>query len=500
MFDLMLYNAIVITMDEARRVIDNGAVIIHNGKIEKVCPSAEAENIPVREKIDMKDHVLLPGFVDAHGHGGHTAFKSIVTDTSWWMPVMTHIYKNYITDDFWYNEGRLSALERVHSGVTTGVCVLGSQPRCDSPVPAMNNSKAYAEIGIRDIVCTGPCSVPWPHRFSRYTPDKKRVQKEVSYEEVLDSLETVVSTLNHANGDRTRAFVTPFGLITSVDPSAPTPADRCVRLTEHDMRQAKDMRRIAAKYNTRIHTDAFGGMVHLAKEDRNALLGPDVHLQHCVGLSMDEVMTIVKTDTHVSVTPGFSHMNRHSPVIEFLEMGVKLALTSDGSMLTSSFNMFDVMKRGQKIYRGIHREDYYLPGEKCLELVTIDAATVLGMEKEVGSLEKGKKADVISVDMRNPRLRPYYNIIDTLIGNGTPADIDNVLVDGQFVLKDRRAVNADEDEIIGKAETEVRETVERTPYLKNFACPGYKQWGNVKAVFDTVRFDIEENRRDGGHY
>ena len=69
---------------------------------------------------------------------------------------MTHTYKNYITDDFWYHEGRLSALERLHAGVTTGVCVLGSQPRCDSPVPAFNNARAYAEVGVKDIVCTGP--------------------------------------------------------------------------------------------------------------------------------------------------------------------------------------------------------------------------------------------------------------------------------------------------------------------------------------------------------
>ena len=83
---------------------------------------------------------------------------------------------------------------------------------------------------------------------------------------MLDSLETVVSELHHANGDRTRAYVAPFGVVTSVDPSAPTPADRCVKLTDHDRRQAREMRRIAEKYNTR----------KMCIRDRNILLQDDV--------------------------------------------------------------------------------------------------------------------------------------------------------------------------------------------------------------------------------
>ena len=104
MYDVLLSNATVITMDERRRVLDNGAVGIENGRIAFVGTSEEAESLEVKEVIDCKNHVVMPGFVDAHGHGGHSVFKSIVEDTSYWMPVMTHAYKNYITDEFWYNE------------------------------------------------------------------------------------------------------------------------------------------------------------------------------------------------------------------------------------------------------------------------------------------------------------------------------------------------------------------------------------------------------------
>lgn len=500
MFDILLKNAMVITMDENRRIIENGAVGITDGKIAFTGESQEGEKYGAREVMDMKNHVIMPGFVDAHGHGGHSIFKSIVDDTSYWMPVMTHAYKHYITDEFWYHEGRLSALERLHAGVTTGVCVLGSQPRCDSPVFAMNNAKAYDEVGVKDIVCTGPCSLPWPHRFSRYE-DGKRVRKEVSYEEVLDSLETVISQLNHGNDDRTRAYVAPFGVVTSVDPSGATPADRCVKLTEHDIRQAKDMRRIAQKYSTRIHTDAFGGMIHLAYQDKeHALLGPDVHLQHCTGLSFDEVLILAETGTHVSFAPELSQLVEQTPVIELLELGVTVALASDGSMLASGFDMFSCMRRAKQIFRRAMKDRFYLPSERVLEMTTIDAAKCIGMEEEIGSLEIGKRADVIAVNLMNPRLMPRINVIDTLVGNANADDVDLVIVDGQVKLRDGKAVAADEEEILLKAEEEALETAERAKHLHPFAWPKKKQWGQTKMYFDAPRFDLEENRKDGGHY
>lgn len=499
MFDLLLTHATVISMDAERRVIQDGAVGVKDGKIAFVGSSKEVENAASAKTVDCADHVILPGFVDAHGHGGHSVFKSVIKDTSYWMPVMTHTYKNYLTDDFWYYEGRLSALERLRSGVTTGVCVLGSQPRCDDPIFALNNAKGYAEIGVRDIVCTGPCSLPWPHRFSRWE-NGKRVEKEVSFEQLLDSLETVIQELNHKNNDRTRAYVTPFGAVTSIEVSGPTGADRVIAPTEWDLYQAKEMRRIARKYNTRIHTDAFGGMVRLAAMDKeNALLGPDVHLQHCTGLSMDEVLLLQKTDTHVSFAPGMRQVNTRTPVVELLELGVTVAVSTDGSMLSSSFDMFSAMKRAQAVHRVASHDDFYLPSEKVLEMATIDAAKCVGMENEVGSLEVGKKADIITIDLINPRLMPRFNIIDTIVANGSPSDVDMVIVDGEILLQDGKAQRVDERKVLLQAEEEAIETV-KLAGLDKFAWPSVPQWGRTKLYPDEVRFDLEASRRDGNYY
>jgi cytosine/adenosine deaminase-related metal-dependent hydrolase len=143
-----------------------GAVGIDKGRIVFIAAAQEGKAYPARKTIDCTDHVVLPGLIDGHGHGGHSLMKGVVTNSSVFMPAMTHMYKNYTTPEYWYAEGRASALERLKAGVTTGMCVMGSQPRCDEPDYAVAHAKAYEELGVREVVATGPCAPPWPHRFS----------------------------------------------------------------------------------------------------------------------------------------------------------------------------------------------------------------------------------------------------------------------------------------------------------------------------------------------
>lgn len=210
-------------------------------------------------------------------------------------------------------------------------------------------------------------------------------------------------------------------------------------------------------------------------------------------------MILANTDTHVSFAPGMRQIITRTPVIELLDLGVTVAITTDGSMLSSGFDMFDAMRRAQMIFRRAMNDPFYLPSEKVLEMTTIDAAKCIGMEKEIGSLEVGKRADIIAINLMNPRLMPRINIIDTLVGNAHPTDVDLVLVDGQIVLRDGKAVNVSEEEVLLAAEQEAMETAERATHLHPFA-KKKPQWGNTKIYFDEVRFDMEENRKDGGHY
>jgi cytosine/adenosine deaminase-related metal-dependent hydrolase len=494
MIDLLLIQGTVITMDKNRRILRDGAVAINDGRILAVDDTEKiVKEYTAKKVIDCNHHVILPGLIDVHGHGGHSMFKTIAMEISdFWMPIMTKTYKHFVTDNFWYYEGKLSALERLKAGITTGVSVLGSMPRSDDPIFAINHVKAYNETGVREVVCTGPCNPPWPHLFSRWV-DGKQVTKEVTYDEVLRGAESVIEALHHANDDRTRAFITPFVIVTSVDPSRPTSPARLFGLTDHDLYQAKKIREIARKYNTRIHSDAFGGMIHLAVQDKeNALLGPDVHLQHCRGISFDEVKILAETGTNVSAAPGFSQVHARTPMVELLELGTTVAISTDGTSPCTSFDMFQAMRKTQFIHQSAHRDEYYLPPGKLLEMVTIDAAKCIGWDDELGSLEVGKKADVITVNLNQPHLTPEFMHVHRLVYQAVASDVEHVIVDGRLVMEGRKVLTVDEHTVLAEANEEAEVTIQRAG-LEKYMQPTKYFWGHTRGYVDEQRYKEEED-------
>jgi 5-methylthioadenosine/S-adenosylhomocysteine deaminase len=480
--DLFLKHGTVIPMDPERRIIEDGAVAVDKGHIVGVGYTSDLEVLyQGNREINCTNHVIMPGLIDAHGHAGHSLFKCLLLERpSEWMKYMTYTYHNRVTDDFWYIEGRLSALERLKSGITTGVSVLGSVPRSDTPVPGCNHARAYAEVGIREIVCPGPANPPWPHEFSRFI-DGQWVTSAVPYEKALEGMEGVIQTWNHGANDRIRVYVAPFVLVTSVNPSYPTPPDLAIELTEHDRFQMRKMREIAAKYNTRIHTDAFGGMIQMCHKDEFALLGPDVHLQHCRGISFNEAVILAETGTHVSSSPGIGSIQTRCPVPELINMGVPVACATDGTSPSAPFDLFQTARKMRMVHQFWSHDGYYLPTGKLLEMITIDAAKVIGWEDSLGSLEEGKKADIITVNLHTPHSTPAYLPIHRLVHQVLGSDVDTVIVDGQIILQDRKVMTIDEEDILKEAEGEATRTLEQAGLEKFLKLPS-NFWGSNRVI------------------
>nr|HMN31210.1 hypothetical protein [Caldilineaceae bacterium] len=254
MIDLLLTRGAVITVDPERRILDDGAVAIDGGRIVAVGPSEELEHTyAARKLVNCRYKLVMPGLVDAHGHGGHSLLKTIGADTpNVWMRVVTPVYFHFVSDEFWYVEGLLSALERLRFGVTCGLSVIGSQPRSDDPVFGSNHARAYAEVGLREVVAVGPCAPPWPHSVSRWV-NGTRVRQEVSLDQALAGAEAVIERWHHGADDRIRVFITPFTIVPSLLSNGPTPPDVGAVLSAHDREQARRVRLIAQKYGTRIH-------------------------------------------------------------------------------------------------------------------------------------------------------------------------------------------------------------------------------------------------------
>src|SRR5215216_4607935 len=159
MIDLLLIGGTVVTMDPTRAILEDGAVAVDGDRIAGVGSARElASAYQARKTIDCRGKAVLPGLIDAHGHGGHSLIKTIGADTpSLWMRIVTPAYFHFTTPEYWYADGLVSALERLRFGVTCGVSVMGSMPRADDPRIGGSHAKAYSEVGLREVVCVGPC-------------------------------------------------------------------------------------------------------------------------------------------------------------------------------------------------------------------------------------------------------------------------------------------------------------------------------------------------------
>jgi 5-methylthioadenosine/S-adenosylhomocysteine deaminase len=483
--DLLLTHGTVIPMDFDRQIIEDGSVAVNAGRILKVGKTIDLElAFHANKTINCKNHVVLPGLIDAHGHGGHSMFKALLYERpSDWMKHLTHVYHHCTTDEFWYIDGKLSALERLKAGVTTGVSVIGSVPRSDTSIPGCNHARGYAEVGTREIVCTGPANPPWPREFGRYDGENWRTIP-VSFEQALEGMEGVIQSWNHGANDRIRVYAAPFVIVTSVNPSFPTPPDIAICLTDHDRMQMRRIREIAKKYSTRIHSDAFGGMIQMSYKDPYSLLGPDVHLQHCRGISFGEAQILAETGTHVSSAPGPGQAKARCPVPELLSMGVPVAISTDGTAPAAPFDLFQAARKTQLIHQFMSHDGYYLPVGKLLEMITIDAAKVIGWEDELGSLEEGKKADIITVNMQAPHLAPNFLPVHRVILEAMGSDVATVIVDGRVVMEERKITDINESDILAEAQEEAIRTIERAGLADYLNTP--------KTIWNSPRIVLED--------
>jgi 5-methylthioadenosine/S-adenosylhomocysteine deaminase len=479
MADIIITNGIVVTMDPQRRVIENGAVAIEKDRIVAVGTTEEvlaAHQAPTM--IDASRKVVMPGLIDGHAHAGHGLIKTMGGgDSNAWYEACHQAYTVASTPEFWRAESRLAALERLRFGVTTGVSLLGGGDtilRTDEPIYGDAHCEGVREVGTRSVVAVGPTRPPHPRTYARFV-DGKAVDRPVTFEEQFETCQTLIRTWHGKEGGRLNiALITPTLRAEHVEELGQANLDEAIR----QARMTADLAREAGLVFTQDgHTK---GSVAYANE--LGILGPNALLSHSTNLTEDEIRIVADTGTNIAHNPSaIASILGRCPVPELLEAGANVCLGSDATAPDRSGDMFRHMQQCMHYHRTYFKDPTWLPPGRVLEMCTIDAAKALGMEKDIGSLEVGKKADVVLLDLRRPHLYPLNMAVFRLIYFANGNDVDTVIVDGRIALQNREAVFVDEDEILDEAQRETEAMLDRTGFRYMLETPKMF-WRHVRAT------------------
>ncbi|MDO9527165.1 MAG: amidohydrolase family protein [Gemmobacter sp.] len=459
MADLIVVGAYVITMDPARRVIPNGAIAVAQGKIIAVGTTQDiTRDHSAPETIDAAGKVMLPGLIDVHAHAGHGLIKTMgMEQGNHWEDLCGEVYTTASPPEFWYAEARLAALERLRFGVTCGVSLLGGGDtimRTDDPIYGAAHCDGVVDIGTRSVVAIGPTRAPHPRTYATRDAQGRPAPYPVSFDR---QLATCTALLDRWHGVQTVNIALLYPVLrdeheANMDPAAYAEATR----------QARMVRGLSRDRGVMFTQDGhWRGSVRRARD--LDLLGPDALLSHCIDLHDDEITLCAETGTRVAHNPSaIASVMGRCPAIELIEAGAVVAIGSDATAPDRSGDMFRHMQQAMHYHRTHFRDPSVLPPGKALEMVTIDAAKALGLDHMIGSVEVGKAADFILIDMQRPHLYPLnmqpFRVVYFANGN----DVDTVVIGGKVLLAQCRPVHTDQAAVLADAQREAERMIDRT--------------------------------------
>ena len=481
--DVLFKDATVITMDTDRRVLKNAAVAISGNRIvavgacEEIVGQYNAERV-----IDCDGKVLMPGLIDCHGHAGHGLLRTLGMDTSdGWSNACETIYTSGSTEEFWQVDAYLMALERLRFGVTSGMTLFGGGGavltgdmviRVDSPVYGEQHCRAVKAVGSREFLAIGPRRSPFPHRYvQRCESGDKTVM--VGLEDYYQTCEKLIADWHgQANGKIQMAITTQ-----TYHPSLAEPGS-----TRHDelVAETRMFYELAQQHDLLFTQDGHTtGTIDFALQELG-ILGSKTLLSHCTDLTEADIASCAETDTHVIHNPSaIASVSGRCPVPELLDAGVNVVIGSDGLGPDRSCDLFRHIFYSMRYHRHHFRDPSYLPPGKALEMITIDAARALGVDRELGSLEAGKKADLILIDTHKPHLTPLLMPVHQIANFANGNDVEMVIVDGEILMEGRAVKSVDESEIFALVQRVAEETIDYNN-LHSLLDSNVKLWGHSK--------------------
>ena len=197
--------------------------------------------------------------------------------------------------------------------------------------------------------------------------------------------------------------------------------------------------------------------------EKIGFLGPDVLAAHCIHLTDRDIKLLAKNEVSVVHNPvaNMKLGQGAARIKKFIDAGINVCLGTDGPASNNSLDMFESMKIACLLQKLVYEDPSVLSAWQVLRMATLNAAKALGAEKELGTIETGKKADIVLVNFENPNLIPVHDYYANLVYSAKGKDVDTVIIDGKVVMEDRKVKTVDEKEVIKKAAETAYDTIKR---------------------------------------
>ncbi len=438
--DFLIVNGLIVTMDKGYRIFEGGAIAVKDGEIVAIGNTYELQEHHVAaELIDATGKLVLPGLINTHTHSPMTIFRGYADDLhlkEWLYDHIFPIESEFINPENVRTGTRLAIAEMLLSGTTTFN---------DMYYYVDEMAKVVDQVGVRAVLTESLIDFSVPN--------------SPSPEHALQVSEDLIKKWAH------------HPLIT-IGVSAHAPYTTSPEVI-------KKGKELADKYNLpfNIHVAETRGEYDLAQKEYGmtpvqflesiGVLGSNVIAAHSVHLTPEDIEIYARRGVGVAHNPqcNMKLASGVAPVPAFLKAGINVGIGTDGVASNNDLDLFDEVRSAAFIHKLNSNDPTALDAQTALGLVTIGGAKVLGMEDKIGSLEVGKRADIIILDMDQPHAHPVYNIYSLIIYSLRGSDVETVLVDGRLMVQNRKLVTLDLDRLYDKVEQLARQIAEKSSTL-----------------------------------
>lgn len=416
----------IIPVNDARDVLENHSIAVHDGAIVAILPTDDAkQQFNAANTTDLGDQALIPGFVNTHGHAAMALFRGMADDLELMTWLNDHIFpaeNKWVTFDLVKDGTTLAAAEMIRSGTTTF---------SDNYFFPEASAEAVLNAGLRAQLCFPVIDFPTAWGSG---PDEHIEKGLKVIEQYKDN---------------------PF-LKVNFGPHAPY---TCSDEPLIKIKELNDQLSVGVQmhvHETQVEVDGEKekrGQRPIRRLKDLGLLSPNFQAVHMTALSEEDIDDIVETGAHVMHCPesNLKLASGFCPVDELQKRGVNVSLGTDGAASNNDLDMLGEMQTAAMLAKAVSQNATALSAYDAIALATLNGAKALGWDANIGSLEVGKRADITAIALDDLESQPIYDPVSHIVYASTRDQISNVWVDGKQLLKDRQLMTLDKNAIIENA-------------------------------------------------